>query len=149
MSLNNTTASAGYEFELRLPEGISIATDADGDFVYEEGSRISSVNGFITSISQRDGYYKVLCFNDKTRAMQGTDGTVVSITIQNDGKANGTLEATLTNCRISDTFKTDYLLNEELPFTINTGSLRGDVNHDHQVGIGDIVAITNIMAGAE
>ena len=147
VSLSNTTASAGYEFELRLPEGISIATDADGDFVYEEGSRISSVNGFITSISQRDGYYKVLCFNDKTRAMQGTDGTVVSITIQNDGKANGTLEATLTNCRISDTFKTDYLLNEELPFTINTGGLRGDVNHDHQVGIGDIVAITNFMAG--
>ena len=145
VALSNSTACAGYEFELRLPEGISIATDEQGDFVYEEGSRISAVDGFITSISQRDGYYKVLCFNDKTRAMQGTDGTVVSITLQNDGKANGSRVATLTNCRISDTFKTDYLLNDELTFTINAG-LHGDVNGDGQVGIGDIVSVTNVMA---
>jgi hypothetical protein len=28
-----------------------------------------------------------------------------------------------------------------------SATLRGDVNHDGQVGIGDIVAITNVMAG--
>ena len=147
VNLNNSTASAGYEFELRLPEGISIATDSYGDFVYEEGTRVSAVAGFVTSISQRDGYYKVLCFNDKTRAMQGNSGTVITITLQSDGKVGGQMSATLTNCRISDTFKTDYLLNEELPFTIDAGGLKGDVNNDGQVGIGDIVAVTNFMAG--
>ena len=45
--------------------------------------------------------------------------------------------------------------NQEIPASYNTAEvetsitvyLRGDVNRDGQVGIGDIVAITNVMAG--
>jgi hypothetical protein len=33
--------------------------------------------------------------------------------------------------------------------TVTTSALKGDVNNDGQVGIGDIVAITNVMAGIE
>ena len=82
VNLNNTTnpLCAGFQFELHLPTGVTVATDANSEYVFSEGERMNG-KGFTTQISIPDqsDFFKVLSYNGSAKAMNETSGTIISV----------------------------------------------------------------------
>ena len=103
---NTSDHIAGYEFLLRLPEGITVATDADGlalAELSEERTTKRNTDHFLTNL-RSDGL-KVLCgtlqqdpATGKLYAFSGHDGEVARVTINIPADyAEGEYPVTLVN----------------------------------------------------
>lgn len=123
IGLNNATSEcAGFQFELYLPDGLTVATDTEDEFVFSEGSRMSS-KGFTTQISWKTDHYQILSYNGSVKTMDGTSGTVIIITLKADANlAVGTvLNATLQECKMTNKDEESLLLNDVIDFTVTIG----------------------------
>ena len=96
---NPVTAFAAFQFNVELAEGITVATNDKGKFVYEKGERLDEE--FSLSLSQPDALvntYRVLGYYTETQPIPSTTGAVVKITI----KADATLAIGTTHvCKLS------------------------------------------------
>ena len=96
---NPVTAFAAFQFNVKLAEGITIATNDKGKFVYEKGERLDEE--FSLSLSQPDALvntYRVLGYYTETQPIPSTTGAIVKITI----KADATLAVGSTHvCKLS------------------------------------------------
>lgn len=123
IGLNNATSEcAGFQFELYLPDGLTVATDTEDEFVFSEGSRMSS-KGFTTQISWNTDHYQILSYNGSVKTMDGTSGTVIIITLKADANlAVGTvINATLQECKMTNKDEESLLLNDVIDFTVTIG----------------------------
>lgn len=96
---NPVTAFAAFQFNVELAEGITVATNDKGKFVYEKGERLDEE--FSLSLSQPDALvntYRVLGYYTETQPIPSTTGAIVKITI----KADATLAIGTTHvCKLS------------------------------------------------
>lgn len=123
IGLNNASSEcAGFQFEIYLPDGLTVATDTEDEFVFSEGSRMSS-KGFTTQISWNTDHYQILSYNGSVKTMDGTSGTVFIITLKADANlAVGTvLNATLQECKMTNKDEESLLLNDVIDFTVTIG----------------------------
>lgn len=82
---NPATEFAAFQFDLKLAEGITVATNDKGKFVYEKGERLDEE--FSLSLSQPDALvntYRVLGYYTETQPIPSTAGAIVKITIKAD-----------------------------------------------------------------
>lgn len=82
---NPVTEFAAFQFNVELAEGVTIATNDKGKFVYEKGERLDEE--FSLSLSQPDALvntYRVLGYYTETQPIPSTTGAVVKITIKAD-----------------------------------------------------------------
>ena len=123
IGLNNATSEcAGFQFGLYLPDGLTVATDTEDEFVFSEGSRMSG-KGFTTQMSWKTDHYQILSYNASVKTMDGTSGTVITITLKADANlAKGTvLDATLQECKMTNKDEESLLLNDVVDFTVTIG----------------------------
>ena len=96
---NPVTEFAAFQFNVELADGITVATNDKGKFVYEKGARLDEK--FSLSLSQPDALvntYRVLGYYTETQAIPSTTGAIVKITI----KADATLAIGTTHvCKLS------------------------------------------------
>ena len=96
---NPVTEFAAFQFNVELAEGITIATNDKGKFVYEKGERLDEE--FSLSLSQPDALvntFRVLGYYTETQPIPSTTGAIVKITI----KADATLAIGTTHvCKLS------------------------------------------------
>lgn len=96
---NPVTEFAAFQFNVELANGITVATNDKGKFVYEKGARLDEE--FSLSLSQPDALvntYRVLGYYTETQPIPSTTGAVVKITI----KADATLAIGTTHvCKLS------------------------------------------------
>ena len=96
---NPVTKFAAFQFDVKLAEGITVATNDKGEFVYEKGKRLNEK--FSLSLSQPNALvntYRVLGYYTKTQPIPSTTGAIVKITI----KADATLAIGTTHvCKLS------------------------------------------------
>ena len=90
---------AAFQFNVELANGITVATNDKGKFVYEKGARLDEE--FSLSLSQPDALvntFRVLGYYTETQAIPSTTGAIVKITI----KADATLAVGTTHvCKLS------------------------------------------------
>ncbi len=82
---NPVTEFAAFQFSVELANGITVATNDKGKFVYEKGARLDEE--FSLSLSQPDALvntYRVLGYYTETQPIPSTTGAVVKITIKAD-----------------------------------------------------------------
>lgn len=82
--LNNPDdAFTGLQFDLALPEGISLVSDEDGYFV-SLGSRTTSRKHTIEAQQRADGTIRVMAYSNRNSNFSGTEGDVVVLTLKAD-----------------------------------------------------------------
>ena len=87
--LNNPDdAFTGLQFDLALPEGISLVSDEDGYFV-SLGSRTTSRKHTIEAQLQADGTIRVMAYSNRNSNFSGTEGDVVVLTLKADDNLAG------------------------------------------------------------
>ncbi len=150
VKMKNATAIQGYQFDLYLPAGVTIAEDEDGFAMAElstERTTTNKTNYFDTSV-QTDGGLRVLCGSSKGYTFNGNDGEVAVITLNiAENVTEGEHAIILRNIRLSDSNSTLYLT-EYLKSTLVVSSYTlGDANNDGSIDVADFIAVANHILG--
>lgn len=139
---------AAFQFDLALPEGISVAKN-------EKGKLMASLDedrkdDHTLNISDRgNGVFRLMTFSMSNADFYGTEGALVYVTLQADANvSNGVKTATVMSQVFteSDGIQSKW---EDVSFTITVGStvLVGDVNNDGNVNAADVMALVNYILG--
>ena len=138
----------GYQFDIVLPEGISIAKDQYDNYKYTLSNRYSGKMS--VAISQRSNKnYRILAYSFNGAVIKGEEGVVITFDLEaNNNIVPGNYEGKLTEINLSraDGFG---LYPDDVTFGIIVKSARpGDVNHDGKVNVSDVMAVVNFILGS-
>lgn len=146
IGLTNEDAMIAFEFDLQLPDGISIAKDDDDDFIATLGSRASKHT--LTVSDKGNGLYHFLCYSGSNKTISGNEGELLSIELLCDeNTAVGTHQATIKNIIFSDVDKNKITM-ADVAFDIEVIEAKpGDVNKDGDINVMDVVEMVAYIMG--
>lgn len=153
VQMKNKDSVYGYEFELNLPEGVTVATvtDSFGDTYYDVSlteTRTNSMRHTLAS-SMIGNKLKVLCYSDKKSAFVGNEGEVAQIVLNvPQGFDAGDYPITLTNEAVSLGTSTPVIKLIASTLTVVAGKI-GDTNGDELINVGDITSLAGYILGDE
>ena len=102
VSLENKKDILGFQFDLTLPSGIVVNTDADGNLVSKLGDRCSDFTQTFTYIG--DNKYRVTCLSMEGAAVTGHDGELMRICLTSDREVEpGDYDIVLSNIELTTT----------------------------------------------
>ncbi|MDY5005328.1 MAG: dockerin type I repeat-containing protein [Prevotella sp.] len=102
VSLENKKDILGFQFDLTLPSGIVVNTDADGNLVSKLGDRCSDFTQTFTYIG--DNKYRVTCLSMEGAAVTGHDGELMRISLTSDREVEpGDYDIVLSNIQLTTT----------------------------------------------
>lgn len=99
VDMTNDVDITAFQFDIKLPEGISIPVDEYGDPLISLTSRATNTHQ-IVSAYQDNGALRVAAYSSKSRAFKGNSGTLVEITLE----AASTLEEGTYNIDMSTVY---------------------------------------------
>ena len=139
ISLNNDQPYAAFQFDLVLPEGVTVTS-------FSATERLAQKTD-VQMHQQPNGSYRFIAIpTDLTTNITGTSGTIITITVSvANNAALGTLTGYFHNIKLSNTSGEGPTYNE-ISFPINIYK-RGDVNNDGDIDIADAVCIVNHVVG--
>ncbi len=150
---NTTLEVRGFQFDLYLPTGVSVATDESGFPLVElseERTNSRKMNFFDSSI-QSDGSLRVLAYSSNIYTLTGTSGEVCTITLKvADNAAAGSRPLQFKNVVITDPDAVRYPISDTTAMmTISQAQsgIWGDLNYDGQVSIADVMLLINHIVG--
>ena len=145
INMDNEDEIIMAEFYMQLPEGLHIATDADGYYEATLGGRTDRTHTLEVTLGS-DGLYHFLAYSTKNKPFLGTEGELLSVNITCDESVEaGTWQGTLTNILMSNADK-QAIEQPDITFDIEvTDYLLGDVNHDRRINGMDIVEMVELI----
>ena len=126
-------------FSVELPDGFSFTGDVT-----------NSTDSHVIRVLQQDATTtKVAVYSSQNLPFESNDFTLLSLQV-NGGTKSGSYQGRITGIEFASASHA-LVTKSDVTFTITVSTssvdLDGDVNGDGVVGIGDIVAVTNVMAG--
>ena len=126
VKMKNDVPMTGFQFDVVMPEGLSIAMDEDGYYCIDlstERTTTRNTNTFDSAL-QADGSVRVLAGSTKSKTFEGTDGEVCTITVKAaESISDGTYTIVLKNIIMSDaTGKTYKVDRSEATVTIDSAT---------------------------
>ena len=130
VEMNNTVEATGFQFDIVLPEGITVATDDDGFYLIElsEERTTSKKTDYFNSVHQPDGSVRVMCSSTQSYTFEGTSGEVCTIELNiGEEVADGDYPIIFKNIEISDKGANAHRVSQ-VEATLTVGAV--DVNYD-------------------
>lgn len=152
VKMRNDIAVEGFGFDLVLPYGMSIVTDADGNplvSLSEERTTARRTDtfgaAFLTAYSENQAV-RVIAASTNGSAIPAGDGEVCTVRVRiPKGMEERTYRVEVKNISISDTEARSHDV-ELMPFAINVRDLSlGDANGDGRVTVADLIAIAHYV----
>ncbi|MBR1491230.1 MAG: VCBS repeat-containing protein [Bacteroidaceae bacterium] len=111
------------QFDLYLPEGISVVQDEDEEFLVDTGSRCTKKHTI--GFSYTDGHYVCMLYSTAKNPLTGNSGDILTITLKADeGVTSGVKTGSFLNVSLSKTDATGPTYDE---FTFGI-TVKGDAN---------------------
>ena len=147
VSLKNEQPTNAYSFDLKLPDGVTLATRY-GSYVYSLSDRHDG-HSVTISYKEASGVYSVAALSLQSKALSGNDGAIITLTLNIDKNAEvGRFPIKIQNEKYSFVSGSASVA---MPVTTTlltiSDYLLGDVNHDGDVDIADAVCIVNYVVG--
>ncbi|MCQ2206401.1 MAG: leucine-rich repeat protein, partial [Bacteroidaceae bacterium] len=144
--MKNSIAATGFQFNMYLPEGVSVVKDGDGFCdVSLSTARTTAIktNTFDASVVS-DGSLMVLAASTKNFTFSGNDGEVVRLKLAvSKDLPEGEYPIVFKNIEITDASGTPYRV-AYLKTNMSVTSYRlGDVNADGSISVADFSAIAS------
>ena len=148
INLQNWDTFTAYQFDIVLPEGITLEKKADGKSIkFTKGKRCAGSRSI--SVTARDNNtYRVICISTKNEVITGNDGALLTVyLIANENMGKKTTQAKIENV-IMTTPEEKQVNFDPTTVTITTKTLLlGDSNDDTFVNVTDLVATVNYILG--
>lgn len=148
LKMKNTVGIQTVQFDLYLPDGVTVAKDEDGFDLIELSTERTTVRKMDSFSSRQisDGTYRVLINSSGGYTFDGEDGEVARVTVNiADDIAEGDYPLILKDIvlvnKSSEGFETEYV---KATLTVSDYS-PGDVNSDGKVNAIDLNAIVNYI----
>ena len=150
VKMKNNVAIQGYQFDLYLPNGVSVATDEDGFPLAELSTQRTTTRktDYFNATVVSNGAFRVLCGSSNGYTFDGNDGEVAIITLEiADDVEVGEYPIVLKEVKLSDnnsqSYSTSYMKSTlkiiEYP--------PGDVNADRITDVADFISVANHILG--
>lgn len=148
--LKNKEMAKGYQFDLELPEGVSVSTTSSGVAISLVSDRHNGHS--LMNSSPAANTYRVLVFSASGTSLSGNDGVVVNVSVDvSSGLSQGEYAVNIKNVSLSISGEGSLDQDIELVPTVSkvvlAEGILGDVNHDGRVTIADVTSLVNIILG--
>ena len=136
--LTNNLHLMAFQTDVFLPEGFSIVTDEDNDYIVTPSERLTRDHVLMTN-DANNGSVRVLCYTPNALPIGGNEGELFFITVQVPNDAEGLYTIALRNSLLTTT---EY---QEIGIPDTEGQMEiyafipGDVNDSRTVTVTDIV----------
>ena len=140
---NAQTNISGFQFDLVLPPGVSVAKDEDNFYLIELSTdRTTTRKHTVSAQLQADGTIRVVCYSNNNSTFSGTDGNVLSMTLQVAADApTGDQSIKLRDVVMT----TPSLDSHNVPWVVSKLTIEdyipGDVNGDKLVNVVDVAGV--------
>ena len=139
--LDNETAFTAFQCDMYLPEGLTAT-----NFALTE--RKSSSHTF-SARQMQDGSIRIMAYSLQVKAFNGNSGALVTFDLTASDDFTGPSTIVLQNTLFTTLGGVEVPLDdEECTVTLATIGLKGDVNDDHAVTIGDVTTLIDYLLGA-
>lgn len=154
LKMNNQIAASGFQCDLYLPNGVTVATDEDGFYqiALSTARTTATKTNMFDSVLQGDGSIRILCNSTKNYAFSGNEGEVATIVLNIDANMEkGDYPVILKNIEIANKN------NPTAPATVNYvkstltvfSFILGDANGSRSVTVSDLtMTASEILGGA-
>ncbi|MBQ6062125.1 MAG: Ig-like domain-containing protein [Prevotella sp.] len=142
--LNNTSNITGMQYELQLPDGVSVAQDKSGNLLASLSDRVD--DQMITGSRLSNGNYQFVVFSKNSKPLLGNEGAIAYVTLKiSPDMAIGDYSIGMKNIELTTpTGKAIYNMDKSAKLTIDDVKM-GDVNGDGRVTVTDAVCIVNYI----
>lgn len=152
VNMKNIVGITGFQFDLVLPAGVTVAKDEDGFDIIELSTERTSAKktDFFNSAVQPDGSLRVMASSTRSYTFDGEDGEVAKVTLDvNADMAEGDYDIVMKNIVLSDANSYTYKVDEKkAPLTVVKKTVvRGDANGDGVISVGDLTLIAAYILG--
>lgn len=148
INLENWDPFTAYQFDIVLPNGITLEKKADGKGIkFTKGKRCAGSRSI--SVTARDNNtYRVVCISTKNEVITGNDGALLTVyLVANENMGTKTCQAEIKNV-IMTTPEEKQVNFDPTTVSITTKTLLlGDSNDDEFVNVTDLVATINYILG--
>ena len=150
VKMKNTEPIQGLAFTLALPDGVTVATDADGFPMATLSLDRTTANktDYFGSNIDADGNLRVVCSSSNGYTFDGNDGEVARITVNlASTMTKGDYAILLKNVSLSNNLNESHSV-EKLKSTLSViDFIPGDVNGDLEVDVADFTLMANYLLG--
>ena len=151
IKMKNTAAIRGFQFDLYLPEGVTVAKSTNGKIQgsLSPGRLPSEDEHSLTFSEQADGAIRFLCSSQYDETFTGNDGEIATLKVNvaadmTDGEYPIQLKnIKLTETNISKFYETDLVASH----LIIASYVSGDISGDNVVDVSDYTGIANFIHG--
>ena len=149
--MKNAVAIRGFQFDVYLPEGVTVVKSAKGKIVgsLSDGRLPEDDEHSLTLSEQSDGAIRFLCGSLYDETFTGNDGEIATLTVKMaEDMSDGDYPIILRNIKLTETdinnyYQTDYV---KSTLTIKSYTL-GDINSDQKIDVSDYIGIANHILG--
>ena len=140
IAMDNDSKITALQFDLVLPEGITVATDEDG-MIITLGSRAATSHTVAKRI-QNDGSVRIVCSSNSSAVFSGNTGSVVFVKLNVDSKvADSDYDVTVRNIELSSDNGVAFHPDQASATITVGGIIMGDVDYNGSVTVNDAVWI--------
>ena len=153
VKMRNSVYAEGFAFDLLLPLGMTVVTDADGTpaaTLTEERTTARRTDTFGAAVLNAYLYsaVRVIAASSNGSAIPPGDGEVCTVTIRVPaGMSEGIYQLTMRNISISDTDAHSHDVTQMVSKIEVQDHWLGDANDDGRVTVADLVAIAHHLLG--
>ena len=148
VSLTNEQTIAGFQFDLKLPTGISVAKSGNNYLA----SLTSRASGLDISVSKLEsGDYRFVAFSNEANNISGNSGEVLTITLDipqtaTIGESTITIKNVVLTAIVNEASQSVYADNATSTLSVQNFTL-GDTNGDGFINVTDVAAIVTHVSG--
>ena len=146
---NKTTDFTGYQFDLKLPAGITLAKNDKGKLLVTKTARYEdSEQTLQVSLVEGTNIYRFVSFSLENGGIKETSGSILNVTIAVDADVEPkTYEAEISDIIFTRKDGTQHKLQTTKFNIVVNNVIPGDANGDGEVNVSDIVEIVNDIMG--
>ena len=151
LKMKNTAAIRGFQFDLYLPEGVTVAKNSKGKILGAlSDGRLPEEDEHTLSLSEQpDGAIRFLCSSQYDETFTGNDGEIATLQVNiAEGMADGDYLVQLKNMKLTESDIDKYYETDLLRSYLNVNLyVIGDINRDKKVDISDYTGVANHIHG--
>ena len=151
LKMKNSAPIRGFQFDLYLPEGVTVAKSAKGKILGQlsPGRLPDEDEHTLTFSEQPDGAIRFLCGSQYDEVFTGNNGEVATLTVNiAETMAEGDYPIQLKNMVLNETDISKFYETDLVRSTLTIVDYEpGDINHDCIVNVLDYIGVANHIHG--
>jgi len=144
--MNNAAALTGVQFDLYLPEGITVVQDEYGDDMIELGSRTNYKRHEVATSKAADGALRVIISSKNNDLFTGNSGTLLTLQLLPGATMQaGRHSVMIRNVVLTDPTAQRYTAPDTESTVTVSEYIAGDVNNDGYIDVSDLAAVVRFI----